>query len=469
MSRRVVALHALTVVWVVIALVVTVRDGVRQPAVAAAFGLLVLAGEAARVRFPGRDHPVRPLATAGALGYALLGEVDGRPAEHGVLQVVAVVSVATLAGRAPRLWRMSPVPALLRRPPLRRAAPRRRARTADAADDGAAADGPSRPGPGPVEERGRDGSSGRGSVRPDLLVRRLLCVAFAAACFQPLHDRVDAVPAAGTLHAVLLLVVLLLTAGCDAVLAAALTAGRHGWPYAPLLRDGLRAAAGIVPALSATGAVLALAVGAGGLWTLPVCWVPLLLVQFAVRRYADVRATYRQTIASLARATEVAGYTPHGHARRVAALSRAMARELRLTEPELTVLEYAALMHDIGQLSLVDPLAGGATEPLEESERRRIALLGGAVVRQTGVPAEVALVVERQADPWRDQPLTARVVRVANAYEDLASGQDAVAGPLRVLERMRLSGSRDYDPRVVEALARVVTAGEAGPAASGAG
>jgi hypothetical protein len=409
MSRRVAAVHTLAAAVTVVSVAGTLREGFRQPVVALAFGLLIALGEATRVRLPGNDHPVGPLAVAGALGYALLGEIGGRPAEHGSFQAIAVTATATLLGLAPHLAR-------------------------------------------------------RRTVHPDCPARLLLAVAFATACFQPLHARVDAAAHSGPLHALLLLVVLALTAGCDAVLAAALAAGRHRWPYAPLLRDGLRAAVGVVPALAATGAVLALAVGAGGLWALPVCWVPLLLVQFALRRYAAVRATYRQTIASLARATEVAGYTPQGHARRVAALSRAMARELRLTEPELTVLEYAALMHDIGQLSLLDPLTGGATEPLAETERRRIALLGGAVVRQTGVPVEVALVVERQADPWREQPLAARVVRVANAYEDLAAGQDAVAGPLRVLERMRLSGPHDYDPRVVDALARVVAAGDAGSA-----
>jgi hypothetical protein len=413
-SRRVAAVHLAAAALAVGGLAVTVRDGLVQPVVALSFGLLVALGEAVRVRLPGSGHPVGPLATAGALGYALLGEIGGRPAGHDVPQVVAVTTAGTLLGLTPHLLR-------------------------------------------------------RHALRLDRQTRRLLTVAFAAACFQPLHAQVDAAGHAGTLHALLLLAVLALTACSDAVLTATVTSGRRRWPYQPLLRDALRAAFGVVPALAATGAVLALAVGAGGLWALPVCWVPLLLVQFAVRRYAAVRATYRQTIASLARATEVAGYTPHGHARRVAALSASIARELRLAEPELTVLEYAALMHDIGQLSLVDPLAGGATEPLEESERRRIALLGGAVVRQTGVPADVALVVERQADPWREQPLTARVVRVANAYEDLAAGQDAVAGPLRVLERLRLGSARDYDPRVVEALARAVSTGDAGRAGSSAG
>ena len=63
---------------------------------------------------------------------------------------------------------------------------------------------------------------------------------------------------------------------------------------------------------------MALAVAVAGLWALPVFCVPLLLTQFSFRRYAAVRATYRQTIASLARATEIAGYTPAGHARKVA-------------------------------------------------------------------------------------------------------------------------------------------------------
>ncbi|EST38628.1 hypothetical protein N566_06390, partial [Streptomycetaceae bacterium MP113-05] len=384
-----------------------------QPSVAFAFAVLVAAGEAVRVRPPGGDHPVGPLATAAALGYALLGEIDGRPAVHNVLQTVAVVAAGTLVGLVPHAAR------------------------------------------------------GTGALRLDPQARRLLTVAFAAVCYQPLHAWAEATARPGPWHAALLLVVLPLSACGDALVAAALRSGRRRRLFQPELSDALRAAFGIVPALAGTGAVLALAVGAGGLWALPVCWVPLLLVQFAVHRHAAVRATYRQTIASLARATEVAGYTPKGHARRVAALSRAVARELRLTEPQLTVLEYAALMHDIGQLSLVDPVAGGATEPLAESERRRIALLGGAVVRQTGVSPDVALVVERQADPWREQPLTARVVRVANAYDDLAAAQDAVTGPLRVLERLRLGAARDYDPRVVEALARVVAA--QGPGTAGAG
>ncbi|WTL50664.1 metal-dependent phosphohydrolase [Streptomyces sp. NBC_01497] len=287
----------------------------------------------------------------------------------------------------------------------------------------------------------------------DHLARRALTVGFAAACFQPWYVL------GGSSYVALLLLLLVLTALCDAVLSAVLRRARSTDPFGPLLREELRSLVGIAPAVCATGVVIALGVAVAGLWALPVFCVPLLLTQLSFRRYAAIRTTYRQTIASLARATEIAGYTRQGHARRVAELSCAVGRDLGLSGRELTVLEYAALMHDIGQLSLVDPVPEGATASLPAAEQRRIALLGGAVVRQTGVAPAVAVVVERQADPYGEQPLPARIVRAVNAYDDLAGDNRCPSGPLYALERLRLGTARDYHPDVVESLARVLARG----------
>ncbi|RLU99484.1 metal-dependent phosphohydrolase [Streptomyces griseocarneus] len=391
-------MHAAAAAVAVTALLSTSRHGLGQPRVALAYGALIALGEAVRRRpaAPAEARETAPVGAAGALAYALLGEVGGEAAAPGPAQVVAVVLAAVLAGA-------------LGRPPAR-----------------------------------------------DHLARRLLTTGFAAVCFQPLHacGALDRWAGHGPYYAPALLLLLALTGLCDAVLAAALSRARTGGPYGPALRDELRALPGIGTAICATGVVMSLAVAIAGLWALPVFCLPLLLTQLSFRRYAAVRATRRQTIASLARSTEIAGHTPAGHARRVAALSRATGRELGLAEADLTVLEYAALMHDIGQLSLLDPVPAGATEPLPPAERRRIALLGGAVVRQTGVPAEVAVVVERQADPFREQPVTARIVRTVNAYEDLAGAPSC--GPPHALERLRLATAHDHDPQVVEALARVL-------------
>lgn len=402
MSRRApltVLIHTTAALLAAGSLVATCRTGLQERPTALAFGVLVTVGELSRWT-GARVREAAPLGAAGALSYALLGENAERPTHHGVTQVVAVVLAAALLGSVPHVAR----------------------------------------GQGPVL---------------DHLARRVLTVGFAAVCFQPLYSRGVFDAWHGPAYALLLLALLALTALCDAVLAAALAHARTRWPFGPLLRDELHALLGIGSAVCATGAVMALAVAVAGLWALPVFSLPLLLTQLSFRRYAAVRATYRQTIASLARATEIAGYTPAGHARRVAGLSRAVGRDLGLTRPELTVLEYAALMHDIGQLSLVDPVPAGATAVLPCAEQRRIALLGGAVVRQTGVDAAVAVIVERQADPYRDQPVAARIVRAVNAYEEKA--RDAgPGGPLTALEELRLATAEEYAPEVVESLARVL-------------
>ncbi|MFC7845289.1 HD-GYP domain-containing protein [Streptomyces sp. NPDC001046] len=380
-------------------LAATLYGGLEERRVALAFGVLVAVGELARRNDTHVREPA-PLGAAGALSYALLGEAGGHPTHHGLAQVLAVVLAASLLGSVPHVAR----------------------------------------GQGPTL---------------DHLSRRVLTVGFVAVCFQLPYGRGMFDDWSGPAYALLLLALLSLTALCDAVLAAALAHLRTGWPFGPVLRDELRAALGIGTAVIATGAVMALAVAVVGLWALPVFSVPLLLAQMSFRRYAAVRATYRQTIASLARATEVAGCTPAGHARRVAAVSRAVGRDLGLTEPELAVLEYAALMHDIGQLSLVDPVPAGATAALPAAEQRRIALLGAAVVRQTGVDEEVAVIVERQADPYPGQPLAARIVRAVNAYEE-KSREGGPGGPLTALEELRLATAGTYAPEVVESLARVL-------------
>ncbi|UNS98861.1 hypothetical protein MMF93_22140 [Streptomyces tubbatahanensis] len=446
-------LAAGTVAWVyaaaaalaAAALCVTLWHGAARPGTAVAFGLVIAVGELARVRLPqaeacgGAGRSTGLVCGAGALGYALLGAVEEAPLWQWVAQAVTVALVGSLVGAVPHV---------------------------------ALGQAPS----------------------PWAAGRLTLGVAFAATCCQSLSPGGVFAPAVG--HGALFtlcLLLLALLAGCvDAFLAAATAAtetppqtavppSRSGAAttatraYGPLLRAQLRARLVTVPAVAATAVLLALAFASAGLWALPVCCTPLLLTQVVLRRLAPVRATRRRTLASLARAPEVAGCTPRGRARRVADLSRAVGRELGLAGGELTAVEYAALIHDVGRLSLTGPETRGTTAGQALGSRRGVALSGGAVVRQTGVGGRVATAVEAQADPYREQSLTARVVRTVNAYEDLltayggpvgaapgaggaADGPAAAAGPReRALRTLRGATARDHEPRVVEALSRVVS------------
>ncbi|MBQ0983911.1 HD domain-containing protein [Streptomyces sp. F63] len=395
----------------------TLTQGVTGPDTALAFGAVIAAGELARRGADGRE--AAPPATAGAVAYAFLGSAAGGPGgpeAPGVLQTVAVVLVAGLAGLA-----------------------------------GAAGAAPALR------------SAGRGRAARERLARHVLTAGFASCCVQPLPVAapLPAWTGSGPGHALLLLLAAALTARCDAVLRAVFDGSRGGGRAGRRFPGEPRALPGAGTAVCATGALLALAVDAVGLWALPVFCLPLLPALYAFRRYEDVRSVRRQTIVSLARATEIAGCVPVGHARRVAALSRDVGCELGLSRPELDVVEYAALLHDVGRLSLPDPAPGGAGE-LPAEDRRRIARLGGAVVRQTGVPPEVAVVVERQADPCPEQPLPTRIIRAVDAFDELTDGAGRPAGA-EALDRLRRVGGEEYEPRVVDALARVLSRGGPGP------
>jgi len=195
-----------------------------------------------------------------------------------------------------------------------------------------------------------------------------------------------------------------------------------------------------------------------GLLELAVFIGPLLVTQLAFRRYAGIRATYLQTVRSLARVTEVAGYVEAGHSRRVSRLAVAVGRGLGLAEPELLALEYAALMHDIGQLSLRDPIPGGATLLVSPADQERIAELGAEVIRTARVLDDVAELVRYQSRPARGHvpppPLGSMIIKAANAFDDMVGSSTDRNRSAAALEQMRLSPV-EYDAGVVAVLAEV--------------
>ncbi|CCH79752.1 putative lipoprotein [Nostocoides japonicum T1-X7] len=236
-------------------------------------------------------------------------------------------------------------------------------------------------------------------------------------------------------------------------------------PLRVVLRDAVTGGGGLALSVLATGPLVALVEPVIHAWAVPLCLTPLLLAQFAVRREEGTRRTYRETIATLSRLTDVTGYTPSGHARRVAQTSVDVGRELGLAQRELDELEYAALLHDLGQIALRVAIPGGATVLAAPADQRRIADDGALIVRRTGVLDDVAHVIERQTTPYRqvrefgeELPMASRIIKVVNAYDDLTEA--AGGGPQghdAALERIHLGLGYEYDPAVVDALHRVLT------------
>ena len=121
-------------------------------------------------------------------------------------------------------------------------------------------------------------------------------------------------------------------------------------------------------------------------------------------------------------------------------------------------------MHDIGQLSLAEPIPGGATVLAAPADQRRIAHLGADVIRQTGVLDAVAAIVApagRAVPPAHDIGAVtcrspARIIKAVNAYDDLV-GESTRPRPRWTRSSGCGSASAyEYDPTVVESLSKTV-------------
>jgi hypothetical protein len=264
-------------------------------------------------------------------------------------------------------------------------------------------------------------------------------------------------------QAVLMLAISVIGLLVHSIFTSSASAGRGVSAWRRAFLDDVRATFGLASALAVTGALIAMAARPLGLLALPLFLVPLTLTQFAFRRYVGILSTYRQSIRTLSRLTDLAGYTAPGHSERVAELAVAVGRELAMSERELLDLEYAALLHDIGQVALIEPIPGGATVLAAPADQRRIARDTVDIVRETGVLDGVAAILEHQATPFRQMreldeeiPLSSRILKVVNAFEDLTGARTGARARERAVERIHLGLGYEYDPRIVDVLVRVV-------------
>ncbi|MGH9166444.1 MAG: HD-GYP domain-containing protein [Acidimicrobiia bacterium] len=212
-----------------------------------------------------------------------------------------------------------------------------------------------------------------------------------------------------------------------------------------------------VVSLYATGALFGFAWPKIGLWAVLVAGLPYAFSHLSFLRFFDTRTTYGQTIQALSRIPEVAGLSPEGHGRRVADLSLAIARKLGLGPRQITELEYAALMHDIGRVTLNEPsiLKAGFTD-------EDIARWGSEIISEAPYLEHVASLVREQHHPYRrpgeerdlELPIESKIIRAASAFDHAT--KDLGFPTLEAVEVLHRGAAYDFDPQVVWALRRVL-------------
>jgi hypothetical protein len=227
-------------------------------------------------------------------------------------------------------------------------------------------------------------------------------------------------------------------------------AGRYLWLLA--LEDWA-----VVLSMFAAGALFGLAWEVMGLWAVAVAILPYTFAHTAFERYSSTRVTYGQTIKALAQIPEVAGLAPLGHSTRTADMAVAIAQEMGLNPSHVTELEYAALMHDVGRITLNEPaiLRAGFTD-------EDIARWGAQIIAEAPYLDNVSELVRLQHRPYRspgvefdpDIPMTSKIIKVASAYDQTQIEEGL--SPVESLERIHQGSAYEFDPRVAASLRRVL-------------
>jgi HD-GYP domain-containing protein (c-di-GMP phosphodiesterase class II) len=162
------------------------------------------------------------------------------------------------------------------------------------------------------------------------------------------------------------------------------------------------------------------------------------------------------------------------HSHRLATLARHIAERLTLGPMEATEVELVAVLHDVGKIT-IDPHLLDWEGPLDEAQRARIrrhTIAGEELLTQIAGLEHLANLVRATHEAWDGSgypdglrgeriPLTARIVSAADSFDAMTSDRAyRSALPRReACRRLRTGAGAQFDPRVVDALLRVVGCG----------
>jgi diguanylate cyclase (GGDEF)-like protein len=193
-----------------------------------------------------------------------------------------------------------------------------------------------------------------------------------------------------------------------------------------------------------------------------------------LKRSTDREARFRAA-AALARAVDRRDAFTGSHSERVAAVSAAIAEQLRLPRAEIDLIRLAASLHDLGKLAVPEELLQKPAEltTAEWLVVRRHPQIGHRMLESLGV-APVAEWVLHHHERWdgsgypdglagEDIPLGSRIILVASAFDAMMFGR-LYRRPLSREEAFaeieRCAGTQ-FDPQVVRAFFAAVGLGEA--------
>jgi putative nucleotidyltransferase with HDIG domain len=237
-------------------------------------------------------------------------------------------------------------------------------------------------------------------------------------------------------------------------------------------------------ALSSLGLVVALAV-AGGYGSWPVILIaPLFLVlrvfsrerQERLEQMAQLNDAYQGTALLLGDVVEADDSYTGEHSKGVVRLSLDVAAELGLDPAQTRNVEFGALLHDVGKIAIPNEIINkpGKLNEREWEIVKTHTIEGQKMLERIGgFMSGIGTIVRASHEAWdgsgypdglqgEEIPIEARVVSACDAFNAMTTTRSyrRAMRPEDAIAEMEACAGSHFDPRVVEALLRVVQTSE---------
>ncbi|MCF8034301.1 MAG: PAS domain S-box protein [Desulfarculaceae bacterium] len=182
-----------------------------------------------------------------------------------------------------------------------------------------------------------------------------------------------------------------------------------------------------------------------------------------------------EVVMGLAGAVEAKDPYTRGHADRVRLISMAMASEAGLEAEELTKLEFAAELHDVGKIGVKGEILNKRTPltPEEYEHIKKHPVTAEVILKDVGVLSRVRPLIRAHHERWdgggypdrlagTDIPFLARIMAVADSVDAMRT-QRPYRPPLsmaQTLAELKLGAGSQFDPECVALFERVLNKGD---------
>jgi len=244
-----------------------------------------------------------------------------------------------------------------------------------------------------------------------------------------------------------------------------------------LVLDAALASVGLLLALLYQGSGRLLAQQEQGHGTLfflvAIATIPSGLLYYAYRLQGHLHQTYAQSLQTLGSLVEAKlQHLQPSHGEQVATLAAALAQALELPAAQVEQVRYAGYLHDIGKVGVPARFLNRSRDSFEgESAQVRLhPELGLQILTPVQFLRPAAEMVRAHHERWdglgypgrlqgASIPVGARILALADAYCGLTNGYgQAPVTPDQAMLRLRESAGSRFDPRLVEALTRLLRA-----------